>query len=116
LATPEKLTEAVRAAIEAGPNALSVVSFWEVVLKAAKGKLLEVGEPGAWWATALSDLAGSALPLRPSHVAEICHLPPVHQDPFDRALVAQAIVEGLALVTTDALIRGYAGHGLQVVT
>lgn len=115
MAEPEKLTEPARAAIETGPNTLSVVSYWEVVLKAARGKLLEVGDPGAWWAAALSDLAGTALSLRPSHVAEIWHLTPVHHDPFGRALVAQAIVEDLTLVTTDALIRGYAGLRLQVV-
>jgi PIN domain nuclease of toxin-antitoxin system len=94
---------------------LSVVSYWEVTLKAAKGKLIDVGDPRAWWQTAVSDLAATVLPLRSAHVAEIWSLPSVHQDPFDRALIAQAMVEGLTLITTDEAIAQYAGQRLRVV-
>lgn len=68
LAAPEELSAASRAVIRRGPNILSVVSYWEVILKAAKGKL-EVGDPRVWWETALSDLAATALPFRAAHVA-----------------------------------------------
>jgi PIN domain nuclease of toxin-antitoxin system len=111
---PERLSRAARRAIQSGANVLSVVSFWEVTLKAAKGKL-EVGDPRSWWRTALSDFAATALPLRAGHIAQIWDLPAVHQDPFDRALIAQAIVEGLVLVTTDEAISRYAGERLRVV-
>lgn len=83
--------------------------------QAAKGKLIEVGDPLSWWQAALSDFAATALPLRSEHVAEIWNLPAIHQDPFDRALIAQAIAEGLKLVTTDAVIGQYAGERLRVV-
>jgi PIN domain nuclease of toxin-antitoxin system len=110
MSAPERLSPAVRTAIEAGPNVLSVVSYWEVVLKASKGKLVEVGDPRAWWQTALSDFAATAMPLRSVHVAEIFNLQAIHQDPFDRALIAQATAEDLTLVTTDSVIGEYAGE------
>ena len=114
MAAPEKLPSSVRAALGRGPNVLSVITYWEVILKCGKGKL-DVGDPRAWWETAMSDLAATPLPLRPEHVAEIHRLAPIHQDPFDRALIAQAMVEELTLVTTDAAIVRYAGGGFRVL-
>ncbi|MGA2594880.1 MAG: hypothetical protein ABSH32_33695 [Bryobacteraceae bacterium] len=46
-----------------------------MILESSKGKL-DVGNAAAWWETALSDLAATAMPLRPVHVAEIRGLPP----------------------------------------
>lgn len=54
-------------------------------------------------------------PLRPQHVAEVCSLAPIHKDPFDRMLVAQAIAENLELVTTDTEIPRYASARLRVI-
>ena len=90
-----------------GPNVLSVVSYWEVLLKSMKGNL-RVGDPHSWWHDALEQLGGTPLALRPDHVAEIYTLPPIHMDPFDRILIAQAAVEDLDLVTLDAQIPLYA--------
>ena len=115
MSAPERLSAKIRAAVEAGPNVLSVVSYWEVVLKSSRGKLVEVGDPRVWWETALSDFAATSMPLRSHHIAELCDLAPIHQDPFDRALVAQAIAEDLALVTTDRTIGEYAGERLRVI-
>jgi PIN domain nuclease of toxin-antitoxin system len=115
ISAPERLSPAILTAIESGPNILSVVSYWEVVLKASKGKLIEVGDPRVWWEVALSDFAATAIPLRASHVAEIYNLNAIHQDPFDRALIAQATVEDLALVSIDAVIGQYASERLRVV-
>ena len=115
MSAPERLSAAIRAAVESGPNVLSVVSYWEVVLKSSRGKLVDVGDPRVWWETALSDFAATAMSLRSHHIAAICGLAPLHQDPFDRALVAQAIAEDLALVTTDRMISEYAGERLRVV-
>jgi PIN domain nuclease of toxin-antitoxin system len=115
LAAPEKLSDEARAAILAGPNHLSVLSYWEVMLKSMKGKL-DVGDPRAWWADALDQLAAAPLPLRPEHVAGVYSLPAYHQDPFDRALIAQAIAEGLTLISSDAGIALYAANGLQNIS
>lgn len=104
----------VRRAVARGPNFLSVISYWEVVLKAMKGKL-SVGDPRVWWQDTLDQLAATPLPLRPDHVSSIAGLPPVHQDPFDRALIAQAQVEELVLVTTDDALAAYATKRFQVL-
>ena len=114
LDTPELLTVSARKAVLAGPNVLSVLSYWEVMLKSMKGRL-DVGDPRAWWLDALDQLAATPLLLRPQHIAGLFALPPIHKDPFDRMLIAQAAVEGLALVTTDIEIARYATKTLRVV-
>ena len=114
LDTPELLSASARKAVLAGPNVLSVLSYWEVMLKSMKGAL-DVGDPRAWWLDALDQLAATPLHLRPQHVAGVYALPPVHKDPFDRMLIAQATAEGLALVSTDKEIARYASKSLRVV-
>jgi PIN domain nuclease of toxin-antitoxin system len=114
LTDPDRLSVTVRTALLAGPNVVSVVSYWEVLLKSMKGTL-DVGDTRAWWSDALDQLAATALVLRADHMAELYALPPLHKDPFDRVLIAQATAEDLALVTTDAAIPDYASERLQVV-
>ncbi len=114
VATPELLAPAWRRAIETGPNYLSVIGYWEVIIKTQKGNL-EVGDPSIWWADTVSRLAARVLPLRAEHVAAIYDLPLLHRDPFDRALVAQALVEDLTLVSKDRLLARYAPTGLRLI-
>jgi PIN domain nuclease of toxin-antitoxin system len=115
LAYPDRLSARVRKAILAGPNVLSAIVYWEVVLKSMKGAL-DVGDPRTWWIDALEQLAAIPLALRPEHITEVYALPPIHKDPFDRILIAQAGVEGLTLLTTDGEIPKYAGKGLRVIS
>ena len=49
------------------------------------------------------------LPIQSRHVVEVDSLPPIHKDPFDRILIAQAMVEGITLLTADAVIAQYPG-------
>ena len=114
LTQPEALPSAVRTAVLAGPNVVSVVSYWEVLLKSMKGNL-NVGDPRTWWLDALGQLAATPLLLRPEHLAGVSALPPLHKDPFDRVLIAQAMVEDLDLVTVDGEIPRYASEQLRVV-
>jgi PIN domain nuclease of toxin-antitoxin system len=114
LTEPDLLPLGVRSAILAGPNVLSVVVYWEVLLKNRKGNL-DVGDPRTWWVDALDLLAATPLALRPEHVAEVYKLPPHHKDPFDRILIAQAIAEDLHLVTTDRRISLYTSSQFRVV-
>jgi len=114
LERPESLSKIAYNAATTGPNVLSVVSYWEVMVKSMKGTL-DVGDPRTWWQEALDQLAATALPIRPEHVAAVHGLTPIHQDPFDRMLIAQATVEGLILVTADAQIGRYASKNLRVV-
>lgn len=115
LTNPAKLSRRVRKAALSGPNHLSVVVYWEVLLKTMKGAL-DVGEPRTWWLDALGQLAATPLVLRPEHVSEVSALPPIHKDPFDRILIAQAIVEDLTLVTKDEEISRYASDRFRVIT
>ena len=114
LTDADRLTRTVRSAVLRGPNVLSAVTFWEVTLKAGRGKL-DVGDPRVWWKSALEDLAATSLPLRAEHVAELQNIPALHNDPFDRALIAQAVYEELALVTTDDELPRYALAGIRVI-
>ena len=104
---PERLSAEAKAAILAGPAYLSVVSYWEVMIKSMKG-LLDVGDPRLWFDETIETLSLQPLLHRPEHVAALFPLRPLHFDPFDRALIAQAIAEDLTLVTTDSIIPGYA--------
>jgi PIN domain nuclease of toxin-antitoxin system len=114
LAEPGSLSRSSRRAVLRGPNVLSVVSYWEVLLKSMKGSL-DVGDLRAWWHDALEQLVATPLPLRLEHVARVYTLPPIHKDPFDRILIAQAAAEGLALVTSDDHILLYGSAQLKVV-
>jgi PIN domain nuclease of toxin-antitoxin system len=114
LDTPEALSASALEAVLTGPNFLSVLSYWEVMLKCMKGRL-EVGDPRAWWFDALEQLAATPLILRPQHIAGLYALPPIHKDPFDRMLIAQAAAEGLALVSSDGEIARYASENLRVI-
>ena len=115
MVTPERLSPAARDALERGPHWLSVLSYWEVLLRAMNGKL-DVGDPRVWWSDALDQLAARPLPLRPVQVAALYGLPPIHKDPFDRMLIAQAMAEDLTLVTTHRNIRKYANQHFVVVS
>ena len=104
---PERLSTAARKALNAGPLVLSVVSYWEVVIKARKGGL-KIADPVNWWARATEQLGGEILSIRTPHVSALAGLPQIHRDPFDRMLIAQAAVEGTALVSGDEQIGKYA--------
>jgi len=108
------LSKDIRSAIVAGPNVLSVIVYWEIMLKSMKGTL-DVGDPRIWWAEALDQLVARPLPLSPEHIASVYHLSPLHGDPFDRVLVGQAIAEELTLLTTDRAIPRYASERLRVI-
>ena len=62
----------------------------------------------------LLDNGYSELPVMSEHAVAIDALPPIHRDPFDRLLIAQAIVEGITLLTVDAQVARYPGPVRQV--
>lgn len=102
-----QLTERERATIRRGANEvfLSAASVWEMAIKQALGRL-EIPEAASAAATRLGI---QALPVGFEHAEATLQLPPLHRDPFDRLLVAQAGIEGLTLVTHDPLVRSYPG-------
>lgn len=84
---------------------LSVVSVWELGIKSALGKLPLPAPFEAWLESALTGF--DTLSLHLPHVRAAVGLPLHHKDPFDRLLVAQALAEGLTLITVDEQIRPY---------
>ena len=112
---PARLSKAIQSAVLSGPNYISVVSYWVVMLKSMRGSLL-VGDPRKWWRDVLDELAAAPLLLRPDHVATVYSLPPIHKYPFDRILIAQVITDSLTLVTTDTQISRYATPSLQILS
>jgi PIN domain nuclease of toxin-antitoxin system len=106
VASPDRLSGRARKALNAGPLVLSVVSYWEIVIKAHKG-MLKIADPVNWWSRATALLGGEILSVRAAHVSSLAALPLIHRDPFDRMLLAQSAAEGLALVTGDDQMRQY---------
>ncbi len=89
---------------------VSAASIWEASIKADLGKL-EVPEE---LATAVVDEGFEPLPITFGHAERAGALPPHHHDPFDRMLVAQALIEGLTVVTHDPAFEPYGVNLLRV--
>lgn len=95
----------------ADPDAMvfvSAASVWEIRIKASIGKLEVPGD----FEQVLGRQPFEALAITSRHAHAVASLPSVHRDPFDRMLVAQAKVEGLALVTADKQLGRY---GVEVI-
>ena len=86
---------------------LSVVSVWEVVIKAAIGKLTLSADLHQVIRDVQSRNVLRVLPVELSHTLTVRSLPPVHKDPFDRLLIAQALAENAVLLTADPVVRQY---------
>jgi len=105
---PQRLSPQAIAAIRTETSAVSLVSFWEIAIKQSIGKL-DAGDGLESWVRA----AGlEVVPIRSEHVWRTRDLPLLHRDPFDRMLVAQALIEGMTLVTSD---RAFAEYGVSVI-
>ena len=104
LARPSTLPSSFREELDDADVYVSAASIWEISIKSSIGKInaspLEILDVVA--ATGF-DL----LPITGEHAAHVVSLPPLHKDPFDRLLVAQAQLEPLVLVTNDIALRGY---------
>jgi len=107
---PDRLPKEAKMLIEDVQNELffSAASLWEIAIKHGLGRddfqvdarLLRRG---------LLDNGYSELPIGSEHAVAIGGLPTIHKDPFDRMLVAQSMVEGIILLTADALVALYPG-------
>ena len=95
------------------PLAFSLATLWEVAIKTSLGRPGFSVDP-ALLHRALLDEGFVELAIQAPHVLRVARLPWLHRDPFDRLLVAQAIEEGLTLLTADAALRRY-GRFVKVV-
>jgi PIN domain nuclease of toxin-antitoxin system len=108
--TPGRIPPSARKLINDDANELyfSAASLWEIAIKRSLGRddfevnpsLLRRG---------LIDNGYRDLPVTAEHAVAVDSLPPIHKDPFDRILVAQAMVEGFLLLTVDKIVAKYPG-------
>jgi PIN domain nuclease of toxin-antitoxin system len=107
---PERLSAAARKLLNDPRNELgfSAASLWEIAIKNSLGREDFRVEPRLL-RRGLLDNGYVELPVTSQHAVNIDGLPPLHKDPFDRLLVAQALSEGITLLTADAQLALYPG-------
>ncbi|MGA7712134.1 MAG: type II toxin-antitoxin system VapC family toxin [Rhizomicrobium sp.] len=108
LIEPKRLSIVARTAIEEAGNDIlfSAASIWEIAIKSTLKK--------RGFRFTAEEIAGAArstgfaeLPIRAAAAARVAELPPLHRNPFDRLLIAQAMVEPAHFYTADALLKKY---------
>jgi PIN domain nuclease of toxin-antitoxin system len=109
LAGSARVPAAVRDAIcdPANEVLVSVISAWEMAIKRSMGKLPVPADLASWLPQQLAHDGYALLDAKLQHVLAVERLPRHHGDPFDRLLIAQAQVEGLTIVTGDAMFDRY---------
>lgn len=105
--------EAQAAILAADEVFVSAASLWEIAIKHALRKS-DMPISAAQALQVFDDAGYCLLTIQPQHILEVEKLPPIHKDPFDRLLIAQAFVEPLRLITRDPLIAKY-GAGIMRV-
>ena len=105
-----RLPADARALIEDPENELvfSAASLWEVAIKRGLGREEFSADPRLL-RRGLLENGYVELPVTGAHAAAVDLLPPIHKDPFDRILIAQAQIEGLLLLTADDVVARYPG-------
>lgn len=107
---PKLLSPATRSLLNNPRNELlfSVASIWEVAIKHSRGRM-DFQVPPTLLRRTLMDDGYEELPVLGQHAVAVDSLPPIHKDPFDRLLIAQAMVEGIILLTVDETVARYPG-------
>ena len=107
---PKKLSLKARRLMTDTGNELmfSAASVWEVAIKRALGRA-DFQVDTRLFRRGLIDNGYVELPVLSAHAVAVESLPPIHKDPFDRLLVAQSLVEGIVLLTSDATVAQYGG-------
>jgi PIN domain nuclease of toxin-antitoxin system len=103
------LSPAARAAISDPANELllSAATIWEIAIKVGLKKLVLTLPYAHWLDRAIKDLGLNILPITIAYAEAQIALPGHHRDPFDRLIVAQALVEGIPIVSSDAIFDAY---------
>ncbi|MDR3315497.1 MAG: type II toxin-antitoxin system VapC family toxin [Coriobacteriales bacterium] len=114
-----KLSANIRAVLSTTDNEVfaSTVSFWEIALKHATGKLPTKGRELEELEEVLFDMRIGIIGLNEQESLSYYRLPPVegHRDPFDRMLVWQAIKRNLTLLSADTSLQAYTAFGLRLI-
>jgi PIN domain nuclease of toxin-antitoxin system len=106
---PHKLSALAQEIIDDGDNEiyLSAVSAWEIAIKFGVGKLSLPATPDVYVPSRMAHADISALPVTQISALRVHTLPPIHKDPFDRLLIAQAQTESLTILSDDHLFTHY---------
>ncbi len=107
---PDRLSRGTRDLIDDDETELlySAASIWEVAIKSGLGRAdFDVDPPILRRGLLENDY--TELPVTGAHAAAVDLLPPIHADPFDRILIAQARIEGVILLTADRIVGRYPG-------
>lgn len=107
---PDRLPAAARSSLQDPSNILlfSTASLWEIAIKRSLGRA-DFQVDARVLRRGLLDNGYEELPITSEHAVFIDSLPDIHNDPFDRILVAQTTVEGITLLTSDASVAQYPG-------
>lgn len=107
---PRRLSTAARRLLNEPENQLlfSAASLWEIAIKRRLGREDFQADPRLL-RRGLIENGYNELPIKGDHVVATEGLPPIHRDPFDRVLLAQATVEGITLLTSDSILAQYPG-------
>jgi PIN domain nuclease of toxin-antitoxin system len=105
----EKINDACLAVLESGQQEIyfSAASAWELSIKAKLGKLHLPGPPAQCIPSFTAKQRLRALPITQLHAVKVYDLPLHHDDPFDRLIIAQAIVEEMTVLTADRIFGKY---------
>lgn len=106
---PARLSQTVIAAINAPESTLHVshASLWEIALKHGAGKLVLPQTPRQWWTEQVGKWGLIELPLTAEALLRGNELPLHHKDPFDRVIIAHALMHNLAIATPDPAFPPY---------
>lgn len=106
---PERIPRKARETIgdKAHEIFLSAVTSWEISIKVAAGKLTLPEAPTSYIPRRMTEQGLRPLPVSHPHALAVYSLPDLHRDPFDRLLVAQAVLENMILATADRIVEKY---------
>ena len=107
---PARLSARARSLILDPANSLyfSVASIWEVAIKSSLGRTDFAVDPAELRLSLITN-EYNEIQIEAAHALRVATLPPLHADPFDRILLAQAMAEGFVLLTQDAKVIDYGG-------
>jgi PIN domain nuclease of toxin-antitoxin system len=106
---PSKVSAVALAALAdlANDRLLSAATLWELAIKVGQRKVALSMPYRLWMEKAIADLRLSILPVTVEYAERQSALPPHHKDPFDRLMIAQALVEGIPIVSVDVAFDPY---------
>jgi PIN domain nuclease of toxin-antitoxin system len=108
-ADPDRIADAVLKTLAdpTVPVFLSAASTWEIAIKHGLGRLQLPDDPSVYVPEQMRKQGISGLSIEHSHTLSVAALPLHHRDPFDRLLVAQALITGMTIVTADKQLAAY---------